>query len=76
MKFSNEEFPANIPKEYKKYFEDLYELLNAITSVLSKIEDVKWRRNLAEMCILVLGFHELPEVRERLKGSDGTCYIL
>lgn len=67
MGLSEEDFPANLPEECRKCFEDLYEFLNAITLTLSKVENPAWRRKLAEMCILVLGFQELPEVRERLE---------
>ncbi len=67
MGLSEEDFPTNLPKKYRKCFEDLYEFLNAITLALSKVKNRAWRRKLAEMCILVLGFHELPEVRERLE---------
>ena len=38
-----------------------------ISFALREVKDKAWRRRLAEMCILGLGFQELPEVRERLE---------
>jgi hypothetical protein len=78
LELSEDDFPINLPKQYRKHFQELHESLNAIALALSKVEDEAWRRKLAEMCILSLGFQELPEVRERLERAgrqDTENYI-
>jgi hypothetical protein len=69
MVLSKEEFPRNLPEQYRKHFEELYESTNAIVLTLSKVEDEKWKRKLAGMCIVALTFQEFPDVKEQLDGK-------
>lgn len=67
-------------KEYRKRFGDLYEFLNAIAPPRTQVGDGEWRRKLAEICILVLGSHELQEVRVETEigiplGQCSICQI-
>ena len=52
---AEKDFPANLPKEYRKCYEELHELLNLIFFTLKEVKEEGWRRKLAEMCVLVLG---------------------
>jgi hypothetical protein len=51
---TEKDFPANLPEEYRKCYEELHELLNLIFFTLKEVKDERWKRKLAEMCILVL----------------------
>jgi hypothetical protein len=55
---AEKDFPANLPKEYRKCYEELHELLNLISFTLREVKDEGWRRKLTEMCILILSVQE------------------
>ncbi|TDA24986.1 MAG: hypothetical protein DSO01_08720 [Archaeoglobi archaeon] len=59
---TEKDFPVNLPKEYRKCYEELHELLNLISFTLQEVNDKTWRKKLAEMCILILGVQELEKL--------------
>jgi|GEM_PF-5729615 len=61
---AEKDFPANLPKEYRKCYEELHELLNLISFTLREVKDEGWRKRLTEMCILILSVQEKNGIRE------------
>jgi len=72
---SRRDFPANLPEQYRKCYEELHELLNLISFTLREVKDKVWRRRLAEMCVLVLGVQEMSDVNKGLNRQETESYI-
>jgi len=64
-----------IPDQYQKHIDALRSSLDDIIRILSKVENKRWRRKLAGMCILTLGTFEFPETNLEDLSEEEENYI-